>query len=123
MSTPRDRALYNRVKARVYKSIPRHSAYRSATVVQRYKAAYRQKHGSRGSPYSGSKSKTRGLSRWFAERWRNQRGTVGYSRRGDVYRPTRRVSSKTPKTFRQLSKSRLRRAMREKRSRGRVSRF
>lgn len=123
MSRVSDKALYDRVKRQVYKSIPQHSAYRSATVVRKYKAAYRQKHGSSRSPYRGSKSRTRGLSRWFAERWRNQRGGVGYQRAGDVYRPTRRVTPKTPKTFKQLSKSRLRRAQREKRRKGRVSRF
>ncbi len=123
MSRPTDPRLYQRVKAQVYTSIPTHSAYRSGIVVQRYKAAYKRSHGKGSKPYRGSKSKQRGLSRWFAERWRNQRGGVGYSRRGDVYRPTRRVSPQTPKTFRQLSKSRLKRAQREKRSKGRVSRF
>lgn len=122
MPTPTDRALYARVKARVYKSIPKHSAYRSGHLVRSYISAYKRQH-PRGSPYRGARTPKSGLSRWFKERWRNQRGGVGYQRKGDVYRPTRRISAKTPKTFKQLSRSRLRRAMREKRSKGRVGRF
>lgn len=123
MSTPSDQVLYKRVKARVYRSIPKHSAYRSGRVVQEYKRAFRRKHGSSRSPYRGSRSRSRGLSRWFAEKWRNQRGEVGYRYKSDVYRPTRRVSKRTPKTFRELSRSRLSRARREKSRSGRVSRF
>ena len=123
VATPADARLYAAVKRAVYKSNPQHSAYRSGMVVRRYKAAYRRAHGSRGSPYRGSKQRTQGLSRWFKERWRNQRGGVGYQRKGDVYRPTVRVSAKTPKTFRQLSRRALQKAQQEKRSKGRVSRF
>lgn len=122
-ATPTDPTLYTRVKARVYRSIPKHSAYRSGKVVQEYKRAYRRKHGSSRSPYRGSRSRSRGLSRWFNEKWRNQRGEVGYKYKSDVYRPTRRVSKRTPRTFRELSRSRLSRARREKSRTGRVSRF
>jgi hypothetical protein len=145
-STPVDQKLYNSVKARVYKSNPVHSAYRSGHVVQAYKRAFARKYGSSRSPYrGGSRSRTRsrsrsrargsrsrsrsrsrsatGLGRWFAERWRNQRGEVGYKYKGDVYRPTRRVTKKTPTTFRELSPRRLSRARSEKKRTGRVSRF
>lgn len=152
-ATPADPALYQRVKAQVYKKMPQHSAYRSGHVVQAYKRAFRAKHGSR-SPYragasrsrsrsvsrksrsrsrsqsrhqrrsrSRSRSRSGSLSRWFNERWRNQRGEVGYKYKSDVYRPTRRVSSKTPRTFRELGRSRVNRARREKSRAGRVSRF
>lgn len=122
MPTPTDKTLYERVKARVYRSIPTHSAYRSGRVVQEYKRAFRKKHGSSRSPYRGSRSRSR-LGRWFKERWRNQRGEVGYRYKSDVYRPTRRVSRRTPRTFRELSRSRVSRARREKSRKGRVSRF
>ena len=167
-NTPTDLTLYNSVKARVYKSNPVHSAYRSGHVVQAYKRAFAKKYGSSRSPYrgqyrSGSKSRSRsarksrsrsarksrsrsarksrsrsrrsrsrsrsrsrastGLGRWFAERWRNQRGEVGYKYKGDVYRPTRRVNKKTPTTFRELSPRRLSRARSEKKRTGRVSKF
>lgn len=123
MATPADQELYRRVKARVYRSIPKHSAYRSGRVVQEYKRAYRKKHGSSRSPYRGSRSRSRGLTRWFKEKWRNQRGEVGYKYKSDVYRPTRRVSKRTPRTFNELSRSRVSRARREKSRTGRVSRF
>ena len=122
MPIPRDRKLYEQTKRSIYKSHPKHSAYRSGLLVKAYKKAYSRKHGS-SSAYSGKKSQTSGLSRWFAEKWRNQRGGVGYQRRSDVYRPTRRVSPKTPKTFAQISKKQLKRAQREKSKTGRVRRF
>ena len=145
-NTPVDQKLYNSVKARVYKSNPVHSAYRSGHVVQAYKRAFARKYGSSKSPYkggsrSGSRSRSRprrprsrsrsrsrsrprgGLGRWFAERWRNQRGEVGYKYKGDVYRPTIRVSAKTPTTFKELSPRRLSRARSEKKRTGRVKHF
>ena len=53
-----DKALYRRIKAKVYKEIPQHSAYRSGVLVQRYKAA--------GGRYRGKKPRG-GLTRWFDE--------------------------------------------------------
>ena len=43
------------------------------------------------------------LKRWFKEDWKNQRGETGYKKgaKGDVYRPTKKVSSKTPATFKE----------------------
>ena len=40
MSKPRDPKLYDKIKKEVYKKIPKHSAYRSGIVVQKYKKAY-----------------------------------------------------------------------------------
>ena len=37
MPNPKDMKLYNSVKSRVYKRIPKHSAYRSGIVVSSYK--------------------------------------------------------------------------------------
>ena len=119
---PSDKALYASVKARVIKSNPTHSAYRSATIVKQYKASYLRKHGKGKQPYKGEKGDT-GLTRWFKEDWRNQRGGVGYSKPGDVYRPTKRVSSKTPATFGELSSASIRRSMAAKASTGRVGAF
>ena len=65
------------------------------------------------------------LKRWFKEEWRNQRGEVGYKKgaKGDVYRPTKRVNSKTPTTFKELSSKEVKAAQREKASKGRVKEF
>jgi hypothetical protein len=122
MPVPTDAALYARVKSQVYRDIPKHSAYRSGIVVQKYKRAFKSKHKS-GSPYRAGSKRSGALSRWFRERWRNQRGEVGYKYKSDVYRPTRRVSRKTPRTFKQLGSKRVQKAMRQKARSGRVNRF
>ena len=123
MPTATDPILYDKVKRSVYRQHPKHSAYRSGIVVQTYKKAFREKYGSRRSPYRGHKSPQVGLSRWFAERWTNQRGEVGYRYKSDVYRPTRKVSAKTPKTFNELSAREIARARKKKTRSGRVKRF
>ena len=76
----------------------------------------------RGGGYSGDKSKG-SLGRWFKEEWKNQRGETGYKKKGDVYRPTKRVNSKTPTTFKELSKKEIDAAKREKAKTGRVKEF
>ena len=69
------------------------------------------------------KQEKKGLSRWFKEDWKNQRGGVGYKKKSDVYRPTKRITKDTPKTFSELSKSEIEKAQREKRKTGRVKKF
>jgi hypothetical protein len=122
MPQPRDPILYESVKRNLYKKHPKHSAYRSGLLVQNYKREYQKKHHS-SRAYSGQKPKRSGLSRWYAEKWRNQRGGVGYQYKSDVYRPTRRITTKTPVTFSELSPQEISRARRIKRSGRRVSRF
>lgn len=122
MPQPRDSKLYESVKRNLYKKHPQHSAYRSGLLVQAYKKAYQKKHNS-SNAYSGSKPRSSRLSRWYAEKWRNQRGEVGYKYKSDVYRPTRRVTSRTPRTFSELSPKRVSKARREKSRSGRVRRF
>ena len=121
MPEPKDKSLYNSVKSRVYNKMPQHSAYRSGHLVREYKEAYKKKHNS-SSAYTGSK-KGSNLGRWYSEKWRNQRGEVGYSKSGDVYRPTIKVSSKTPKTYNELSSSRIQEARNQKKLFGRVKKF
>ena len=41
---PRDLILYNKIKKKVYKKIPTHSAYRSGILVQQYKKAFKKKY-------------------------------------------------------------------------------
>ncbi len=123
MPTATDPSLYDKVKRSVYRKHPKHSAYRSGLLVQRYKRAFRDKYGSKRSPYRGQKTPHTGLSRWFDERWTNQRGEIGYRYKSDVYRPTRKVTHTTPKTFDELSQVELTRARRKKSRLGRVNRF
>ena len=88
-----------------------HSAYRSGVVVQQYKMhllVNMQK-----KALLGKRTMKRGLSRWF-EKWVNQRGKVGYKYKSDIYRPTYRITSKTPTTHGELSKKQIKRARKEK---------
>jgi hypothetical protein len=118
---PKDKNLYNKVKQKIIFRNKKHSAYRSGRIVSEYKKQYKLKFGS-GSAYTGDKSKGT-LNRWMSEKWRNQRGEVGYKKKGDVYRPTKRISKDTPTTFNELSKKEIKDAMKEKRDKGRVSKF
>lgn len=121
-SKPKDPKLYQRAKNQIYKKYPKHSAYRSGLLVKKYKELYKKKYNST-SAYSGKKQEKKGLSRWFKEKWRNQRGNVGYKKKGDVYRPTKRITKKTPKTYKELSKPRIKKAIEEKKKKGRVKKF
>lgn len=116
MSSPKptNMTLYNKIKERVKKRIPKHSAYRSGIIVKEYKEA--------GGKYSGDKSKGK-LGRWFKEDWKNQRGGSGYKKKGDIYRPTKRISKDTPATHKELTPAEKKRAMKEKKEKGRVKKF
>ncbi len=124
MAIPKDKSLYNKTKKSVYKKYPKHSAYRSGILVQTYKKKFSEKYGKKKSPYYGKKpTKKKGLYRWFKEEWRNQRGEVGYKYKSDVYRPTKRITAKTPTTFKELSKKRITKARRKKYKNNRVDKF
>jgi predicted nucleic acid-binding protein len=119
---PKDTKLYESIKNKVYKQITKHSAYRSGILVKEYKKAYLKKYKS-DEAYYGKKTNKQGLARWFKEEWKNQRGEVGYKNTNDVYRPTRRVTPKTPLTFNELTKYELAKAKKIKEIKGRVYRF
>jgi hypothetical protein len=106
---PIDKELY----ARVLRMYPGPStAYRSGHIVQTYKKL--------GGRYSGNRPKLTGLHRWFLENWKSNTGRYHYTSKSSVYRPTRRVTRKTPVTFGELSKKQLLRAKRLKRTKGRA---
>jgi hypothetical protein len=123
MPKPRDNNLYNKTKKQVYKRIPKHSAYRSGILVQSYKKNFYKKYGKNKDPYIGKKNSKLGLKRWFKEKWVNQRGEIGYKYKGDIYRPSKRITQKTPKTFKELSKADIKKAKTRKRKYGRVDKF
>ena len=123
MAEPKNKTLYEKVKKEIYKKIPKHSAYRSGHLVKKYKDSYRKKYGNTKNPYIGKKTSKRGLKRWFSEKWRNQRGKIGYKYKSDIYRPTKRITSKTPKIFKELTKKNISRRRKEKYRTGRVKRF
>lgn len=96
-------ACYNKVKAQ-YKVFP--SARASQAIAKCRKA-------------SGSVRKTdkgTSLKRWEKERWEDTRTgkPCGAGGKNEYCRPTKRVSSKTPKTKGEMSKSELARKKAEK---------
>ena len=48
---------------------------------------------------------------------------VGYSQKGDIYRPTIKISKDTPKTFNELSNKEINKAMLKKKKTGKVDKF
>ena len=111
---PSDPVLYARAKRYVYAKYPQQSAYRSGRLVQRYRAL--------GGTYKGGPGRRARapLARWFRENWKSDTGRYGYTSRSSVYRPTKRVSKATPKTFSELTPRELARAKRTKREKGRA---
>jgi hypothetical protein len=127
MPEPKDKSLYERVKRMADKRFSSKTGiYKSSWIVKEYKKL--------GGKYFGKKpsNKSAGLKRWYKEKWidlnrpiKNSKGkTIGYKSCGrpsakkgkyPLCRPSRRVTRATPKTYKQLSKSSINRAKREKR--------
>tara|TARA_R100000388_G_scaffold39913_1_gene30802 strand:+ start:4437 stop:4685 length:249 start_codon:yes stop_codon:yes gene_type:complete len=63
------------------------------------------------------------LKRWFKEKWRTLSGDKDYSKGDRTFRPTVRVSKDTPVTASELTPAEKTRARKEKREKGRVSRY
>lgn len=121
MATPKDIRLYEKVKNEIHSKY-KPSAYRSGLLVQKYKEEYFKKY-NKDDAYTGTKKPNEGLSRWFDEEWKNQRGGVGYKNKSDIYRPTKRITKDTPITFSELSKMAIQKAQREKATKGRIKNF
>lgn len=93
MAVPIDKELYEKAKAEIYKRYSKPSAYRSGALVKRYKEL-----GGRYKDSPGGKP----LKRWFQEDWKDV-GDKDYP----VYRPTKRVTSKTPLTVQEIDPKNL----------------
>ncbi len=100
-ATPKDPALYEKAKAIVNKSYPKHSAYRSGAYVKKYKEM--------GGEYEDEPDGKRPLARWFKEDWKD----VG-NKEYPVYRPTKRVSKETPLTPEEIDPENLKLQIEEK---------
>ncbi len=105
---PLNKVLWDRAKQKADKVYEKPSAYKSGYIVKQYK----EMGGKFAEP---AKTKT-GLARWFSEEWVNQRGEVGYKYKKDVYRPSKRVTGDTPKTWGELSSPQIKRAENMKKS-------
>jgi hypothetical protein len=128
MSEALDKKLYSRVKASADKRFSSKTGiYKSSWIVKEYKRL--------GGKYKGKKpsAKSPGLKRWYKEKWidlnrpiKNSSGKiVGYKSCGrksvkskekyPLCRPSKRITSGTPRTYQQISKKSIDKAKREKR--------
>lgn len=124
MPEPVNKKLYEKVKKLATKKFQSKTGiYRSAWLVKEYKK--------RGGKYSGKPSKSSGLKRWFKEDWvdlnrpvKKNGKIVGYHKCGrksvrtkskyPLCRPSKRITSKTPRTYKTISKSSIRKAKKDK---------
>ena len=100
MATPKDLELYEQVKRLAEELYEKSSAYRSGFIIKEYKK--------RGGTFKDD-HKPRNLKRWFLEKWTD----VGHGAY-PVYRPTRRISKKTPLTVFEIDERNLRKQIRLK---------
>ncbi len=114
-SIPADKKKWEKAKKLADEVYKKPSAYKAGFIVKKYKES--------GGTFLAEKKKTKGLSRWFAEKWVNQHGTVGYQHKNDVYRPSIRVNKKTPVSWGELSSYEIEKAKRSKSKGNRVKRF
>jgi hypothetical protein len=120
MPQPKDKELYEKIKNEITSKY-KPSAYRSGMIVRKYKEEYYKKH-KNNNAYTGDRNNSN-LRKWFLEQWTNQRGEIGYKNKGDIYRPTIRINNKTPTTFNELTKEQIKKAQKEKKTKGRVKQF
>ena len=112
MPEPTNKKLY--AKARAKYSSMKHSAYKSL-VVKEYKKL--------GGKYSGDKPKKKGLTRWFKEDWRTEKGKKTYKEGGTIFRPTKRITKDTPTTMKELTPAQKKKAIAEKKKKGKVTKY
>lgn len=63
------------------------------------------------------------LRRWFKEEWKTPQGKKEYSGSDRTFRPTKRVTEDTPTTWSELTPAEKAAAKKEKKEKGRVSRY
>jgi hypothetical protein len=101
---PADPVLYEKAKKIVYAQYDKPSAYRSGALVKKYKEL--------GGKYIED-GKEKPLKRWFKEEWKDvnpNKTATSYP----VYRPTKKVSKKTPLTVSEIDKKDLEKKARDK---------
>jgi len=100
MPIPTNPALYAKVKRRADQVYAVPSAYKSGWIVKTYKSL--------GGTYRDD-NQPRSLRRWFREKWMD----IGH-KAYPVYRPTRRISKKTPLTASEIDPHQAKRQIRLK---------
>lgn len=127
---PKNITLYNNVKSLANKKFKSPSGvYRSSWIVKEYKK--------KGGTYTSPKSKKMtGLKRWFKENWidlkrpigKNSKGKTMYQKCGrsnskgkyPLCRPSKKITSKSPTTYKELSKYSIQKAKKAKKSSSRI---
>jgi len=81
---------------------------------------YRQ----RNSPFKVRKTKEGlALKRWFKEEWKTPKGKEDYEGEENTFRPTKKVSKDTPKTWSEVTPASKAKAQKEKNTKGRVTKY
>jgi len=77
------------------------------------------------SPFKKVRKTKEGLAlkRWFKEEWETPSGSKDYSDGDVVFRPTKKVSKDTPKTYSELSEEDIKKGRRQKRKTGRAKKY
>ncbi len=120
MPVPTNTTLYNYVKKLANSKFKTPTGvYKSSWIVKEYKK--------RGGRYKGAKKSSSGLKRWYKEDWidlnrpiKKSGRIVGYKSCGrssskmkgkyPACRPSRRVTKKTPKTYKEIPKKSIRKS-------------
>jgi len=63
------------------------------------------------------------LNRWFLEDWRTPGGNKDYSEGENTFRPTKKISKDTPKTWSEVTPASKAKAQKEKNTKGRVTKY
>jgi hypothetical protein len=63
------------------------------------------------------------LKRWFEEEWRTPEGNKDYSEGENTFRPTKKISKETPKTWSEVTPASKAKAQKEKDTKGRVTEY
>jgi hypothetical protein len=108
MPIPTDEELYKEARDFIRSRYKKNSAFASGAIVKHYKQQFKKRYGEFARPYKDDKS-PKNLKRWFDERWVNINPLLGIlnDKAYPVFRPTHRVSTKTPTLYQEIPESNL----------------
>ena len=101
MPIPKNPELYQEAKRYADAIYKKHSAFKSGFIQKKYKEL--------GGKFTND-NKTRNLKRWFREKWKS----VSKSNQYPVFRPSKRISRKTPLTINEISTKNLKKQIKLK---------
>ena len=108
MPLPIDQNLYQEAKDFIMSKYKKNSAFASGAVVKQYKQQFKKKYGEDTPPYSDDGA-PKNLKRWFQEKWVDVNPVLGIHNDSayPVFRPTKKVNSKTPTIMQDIPVARL----------------